>query len=118
MHPSKFFNECFCRVGFDVVEIYNEDLREKLMNTHPKNFLVNTIRLPVQEIEISYYTNQGNYKRAKRYAVLDNSVGEEYIDFLLDMNIREYNTANPNHQMLNCKIINMAPICTAVLSIG
>lgn len=28
MHPSKFFEECSIRTGIDVVEVYDENLKE------------------------------------------------------------------------------------------
>ena len=54
MHPSKFFEECSIRTGIDVVEVYDGDLKEKLKNVHPKNFLKTQIALPVYKITISY----------------------------------------------------------------
>ena len=53
MHPSKFFKECSIRTGIDVVEVYDENLKEKLKNVHPKNFLKTQIALPVYKITIS-----------------------------------------------------------------
>lgn len=53
MHPSKFFEECSIRTGIDVVEVYDENLKEKLKNVHPKNFLKTQIALPVYKITIS-----------------------------------------------------------------
>ena len=96
MHPSEFFKNCSLRTGIDVFEIYDSDLKEKLRNIHPKNFLKTKITLPV----------------------MDSSADDEYFDFWLDMFMRDYNNDNPNHKMVNCEINNIERLCEAVLPIG
>ena len=71
MHPSEFFKNCSLRTGIDVFEIYDSDLKEKLRNIHPKNFLKTKITLPVYKVNLSYLTEKGNYKTVDRYAVID-----------------------------------------------
>ena len=45
MHPNRFFDECSIRSGVDTVEVFDEELRAKLKNTHPKNFIKTRIEL-------------------------------------------------------------------------
>ena len=118
MHPSEFFKNCYLRTGIDIFEIYDTDLKEKLKNVHPKNFLKTKITLPVYKVNLSYLTEKGNYKTVDRYAVMDSSADDEYFDFWLDMFMRDYNNDNPNHKMINCEINNIERLCEAVLPIG
>ena len=39
LHPSKFFEWCAIRTGIDVFEIFDDNLKKRLMNIHPKNFI-------------------------------------------------------------------------------
>ena len=50
MHPNRFFDECSIRSGVDTVEVFDEELRAKLKNTHPKNFIKTKIELPIYEM--------------------------------------------------------------------
>ena len=44
MHPSKFFQECNIRSGLDIVEIYDDQLKQLLKAIHPLNFLKTNIQ--------------------------------------------------------------------------
>lgn len=118
MHPSKFFDEVYCRTGIDTVEIFDNDLKEMLKNVHPRNFLKTKITLPVFKIKLEYDTDKGNHKVVDRYMVMDSKDEVEYSDFWIDMFCRDYNHDNPQHQMKNCQIISVEQICDAVLPIG
>ena len=50
MHPNRFFDECSIRSGVDTVEVFDEELRAKLKNTHPKNFIKTRIELPIMKL--------------------------------------------------------------------
>lgn len=118
MHPCKFFNEVGCRTGVDVFEIFDNDLKEKLKNIHPKNFIKTKIIHPVYEVEVDYFTENDNYKRLKKIMVLDSPPDDEYSDFWADMFCRDYAIDNPEHKMHNLQILNIEHICDAVLPIG
>lgn len=118
MHPSEFFENCGLRTGIDTFEIYDEELKQKLKNVHPKNFLKTRITLPVYKVNLSYVTEKGNWKTAIRYAVMDSKADDEYTDFWVDMFIRDYNNSNPNHKMIKCRINGIERICEAVLPLG
>ena len=45
MHPSEFFDNCSIQTGIDTLEIYDDDLKNKLKSIHPKNFLKTKITL-------------------------------------------------------------------------
>ena len=118
MHPNRFFDECAIRTGIDTVEIFDEELRSKLRDTHPKNFIKTRRELPVYQIKLAYFTAKGNYKNAYRYAVFNSKDDNEYSDFWLDMFVRDYNNENPDHPMKDCEILDMKYIGDAVLPIG
>ena len=49
---------------------------------------------------------------------MDSSAEDDYFDFWLDMLIRDYNSNNPNHKMVDCEINSIERLCEAVLPIG
>lgn len=118
MHPSIFFENCSLRTGIDTFEIFDEDLKQKLKNIHPKNFLKTKITLPVYKINLSYRTGSGNYKTVDRYVVMDSKEEDEYVDFWVDMFIQDYNRDNPNHKMVECNVNSINLLGEAVLPIG
>lgn len=118
MHPSDFFENCSLRTGIDTFEILDEDLKQKLKNIHPKNFLKTKITLPVYKINLSYVTEKGNYRTVDRYTVMDSKSDDEYVDFWIDMFIHDYNKDNPNHKMTKCEVNSIERICEAVLPLG
>lgn len=118
MHPSEFFENCSLRTGIDTFEFFDEDLKQKLKNIHPKNFLKTKITLPVYKINLSYVTEKGNYKTVDRYTVMDSKLDDEDIDFWTSMFVRDYNKDNPNHKMTKCEVNSIERICEAVLPLG
>ena len=44
LHPSKFFEWCAIRTGIDVFEIFDDSLKKKLMNIHPRNFIKSKLK--------------------------------------------------------------------------
>lgn len=118
MHPNKFFKECDLRTDVDFVEVFDTDLKEKLENIHPKNFIKTRVTMPVYKIAVEFYTNNGNYRTAEKYAVFDSSSDDEYADMWLDMFVADYNSENPQHRMNDPKILSVEKICDAVLPIG
>ena len=115
MHPNKFFNEVGIRTGIDVFEIYDDELKNKLENLHPLNFIKTQITLPVYQVTISYFNNNGNYKELNKYMIMNNPVDEEYGDMWADMFTRDYADKYHLHDL---KILDMKHICDAVLPIG
>lgn len=118
MHPNRFFEECHIRTGIDTVEIFDSDLKEELKNVHPKNFLKTKIELPLYKIHLTYLTEKGNYKKSTRFAVMDSSNDDEYMDMWADMFVNDYNRDNPQHKMIDCKVNEVEFLGQAVLPIG
>ena len=77
LHPSKFFEWCAIRTGIDVIEIYDDVLKEKLMNIHPRNFIKSKLELSVYRVSVGYETEKGNYKRSDKYMILNNTEAQE-----------------------------------------
>lgn len=115
MHPSNFFNEVNIRVGIDTFEVFDNELKYKLVNAHPLNFIKSKITMPVYEISMSYFTNNWNYKTATKYMVLDNIIENEHSDSWVDMFARDY---AEKYKLHNMKVLDMKYICDAVLQIG
>lgn len=61
LHPSKFFEWCAIRIGIDVFELFNNDLKYKLMNIHPRNFIKSKLDIPIYKVSVGYETEKGNY---------------------------------------------------------
>ncbi|WP_143323010.1 hypothetical protein [Clostridium sp. HBUAS56010] len=118
MHPNKFFSEVSCRTDIEVFEIFDRDLKEKLKNIHPNNFLKTKITLPVYKLILDYDTESDNHKTVERYMVMDSPLEEEFSDCWADIYCRDYNSDHPNRQMKNLNIIDIVHICDAVLPIG
>ena len=115
MHPNKFFSEVNLRTGIDTFEIFDEDLKKKLSELHPLNFIKTKITLPVYQITMSYFTDNGNYKRTDKYMVMDSPDEEEFSDTWSDMFARDY---AEKYHLKDLEILEMKHICDAVLPIG
>lgn len=121
VHPSKFFHEVDCKIGFDVIEYFDTELKEQLKTIHPMNFIKSKVELPVYKVIVEYDTLSGNHHKSEKYMVLDSCHTEspdEYSDFWADMACYDYNLEHPNNPMLNMKIMDVLHICDAVLPIG
>lgn len=117
MHPCEFFKQCAIRTGIDIFEIFDNDLKQKLMNIHPRNFIKSRIVHPVYEVTIRYETSRGNHKESTKCMVLDSEPDEEYDEFWADMFARDYE-AEYKQSIKNIKILKIAHIGDAVLQIG
>lgn len=117
MHPSKFFKETNLRTSIDTFEIFDSELKEKLQNLHPMNFIKTKVTLPVYRVLVSYETDNGNYKKSEKYMVMDNPVdeSESYEEFWADMLAKDY---ADSHGLKNVDILEVLHICDAVLPIG
>lgn len=117
LHPSDFFKWCGIRTGIDVFEVFDENIRKKLMNIHPKNFIKTRISHPVYRVTVSYETDRGNHKESEKYMILDSPAYEEYEDFWADMFVRDYEEEH-RRKIKNLEICNIDYIGDAVLTIG
>lgn len=117
LHPSEFFKWCGMRTGIDVFEIFDDSIKKRLMNIHPKNFIRTRIEHPVYKITVSYMTDRGNYKESEKYMILDSAGEEEYEGFWADMFSRDYEEEH-KRKIKNLKVLNIERVCDAVLTIG
>lgn len=116
MHPSKFFKEVGLRTGVDTFEVFDDDLKQKLMQIHPMNFIKTRVTLPVYKVVMSYDTDKGNRKETEKYMVMDSSSSEDiYEDMWADMFGHDY---AKEHGLNNLQILDVSHICDAVLPIG
>lgn len=115
MHPNKFFKEVNLRIKIDTVEIFDEDLKERLSELHPLNFIKVKVTLPVYQITMSYFTDNGNYKKSDKYMVMDNPSEDEFSDIWSDMFVRDY---AQKYHLKDLQILDIKHICDAVLPIG
>lgn len=117
LHPSEFFKWVAIRIGIDVFEIFDEELRKKLMNVHPRNFIKSKITHPVYRIKVSYETDRGNYKESEKYMILDSPGEAEYDDFWAEMFVKDYEEMYQK-TIKNLKVLHIDYVGDAVLQIG
>lgn len=117
LHPSKFFEWCSIRTGIDVFEIFDNELRKKLVNIHPRNFIKSKLEIPVYKIQVSYETERGKYKEAEKYMLLNNTSEQEYSDIWADMFARDYESEH-KESIRNLKVLDVVFVGDAVLQIG
>ena len=115
MHPNKFFSEVNLRTGIDTFEIFDEDLKRKLSELHPLNFIKTKITLPVYQITMSYFTDNGNYRKTDKYMVMNDPGENEFSDIWSDMFAKDY---AEKYNLKDLEILDMKHICDAVLPIG
>ena len=117
LHPSDFFKWCAIRIGINIFEIFDDDLKKKLMNIHPKNFIKSKLELPIYKITVSYETGRGNHKKSEKYMILDSKDEQEYDDMWADMFARDYELHH-KESIKNIQILNIKFVGDAVLLIG
>lgn len=117
LHPSKFFEWCAIRIGIDVFEIFDDGLKKKLMNIHPRNFIKSKLELPVYKVSVGYWTKNGNYKESEKYMILNNVSEQEYDDMWVDMFARDCELEH-KEAIQNIKVLNVEFVGDAVLQIG
>lgn len=123
MHPSKIISESDCRVSIELGNIFDNRLKEKLMNLHPKNFIKSNIVLPLYEISIEYDTVNNNHRVGKRYMIANTPIDDKgdqicFMDFETEYLLEQFNEEHPEKQMINLKVENVECICELVLQIA
>lgn len=123
MHPSKIIGESDCRVSIEFGGIYDNRLKEKLIEIHPKNFIKSDIILPLYEIAIVYNTINNNHREGKRYMIANNPIDEEgdqicFMDFEAKHFLEKFNEDHSKNPMLDMKIEDVKCVCDLVLRIA
>lgn len=117
LHPSKFFEWCSIRIGIDIFEVFDDSLKKKLMNIHPRNFIKSKLELPVYKVSVGYETCNGNYKKSEKYMILNSILEKEYDDMLADMFVRDYESEY-KISIKNIEVLDVEFVGDAVLQIG
>ena len=117
LHPSRFFEWCAIRTGIDVFEIFDDNLKKRLMNIHPRNFIKSKLELPVYRVSVGYETEKGNYKKSEKYMILNNNGEQEYDDMWAYMFARDYESEYKS-SIRNIEVLNVEFVGDAVLQIG
>lgn len=117
LHPSKFFEWCAIRTGIDVFESFDEELKRRLVNIDPRNFIKSKLELPVYKVTVGYETQKGNYKESEKYMILNNREEQEFDDVWADMFAKDYESEH-KESIKNIEVINVKFVGDAVLQIG
>ncbi len=117
LHPSKFFEWCAIRTGIDVFEIFDDGLKKKLANIHPRNFIKSKLEFQVYKVFVGYETEKGNYKESEKYMILNSAGEQEYDDMWADMFARDYELEH-KESIKNIKVLDVNFVGDAVLQIG
>lgn len=117
LHPSKFFEWCAIRTRIDVFEIFDDEIKKKLMNIHPRNFIKSKLELPVYKVSVRYETEKGNYKKSEKYMILNNKEEQEFEDIWADMFAKDYESEYKK-SIKNIKVLGIDFVGDAVLQIG
>lgn len=117
LHPNKFFDLCTIRTSIDTFEIFDDNLKKKLMNIHPQNFIKTKLELPIYKVLVGYETHKDNYKKSEKYMILNNNDEKEYDDMWADMFARDYETEH-KESIKNIEVLNVEFVGDAVLQIG
>lgn len=117
LHPSKFFKWCVIRTGIDVFEIFDETIKEELINIHPRNFIRSKVELPIYKVIVGYETAKGKYKESEKYMILNNCGEQENEDMFADMFIKDYESEY-KESIKNIEVLSSVFIGDAVLQIG
>lgn len=117
LHPSKFFEWCAIRTGIDVFEIFDDSLKKKMKNIHPRNFIKSKLEFPIYKVSVGYETGKGNYNESEKYMILNSAGEQEYDDMWADMFARDYESEYGS-SIKNIKVLNIEFVGDAVLHIG
>ena len=117
LHPSKFFEWCAIRTGINIFEIFDDGLKKKLTNIHPRNFIKSKLEFPIYRVSVGYETEKGNYKESEKYMILNNAGEQEYDDMWADMFTRDYESEH-KESIKNIKVLDVNFVGDAVLQIG
>ena len=118
MHIHKFADiASFAEIGVGGNLPATEEYREFIKKLHPTQFLTGRLTAPLYEVEYSYVTVRGNYRKAYKYILLR----LEHDDLDLDIQmifsdwVEELNRKCPYRRILNAQILKITPIAYATI---
>ena len=118
MHIHKFADiASFAEIGVGGNLPATEEYREFIKKLHPTQFLTGRLTAPLYEVEYSYVTVQGNYRKAYKYILL--RLEHDDLDLEIEMIfsdwVEELNRICPYRRILNAQILKITPIAYATI---
>ena len=118
MHIHKFADiASFAEIGVGGNLPATEEYREFIKKLHPTQFLTGRLTAPFYEVEYSYVTVRGNYRKAYKYILL--RLEHDDLDLEIEMIfsdwVEELNRKCPYRRILNAQILKITPIAYATI---
>ena len=118
MHIHKFADiASFAEIGVGGNLPATEEYREFIKKLHPTQFLTGRLTAPLYEVEYSYVTVRGNYRKAYKYILL--RLEHDDLDLEIEMIfsdwVEELNRKCPYRRFLNAQILKITPIAYATI---
>ena len=118
MHIHKFADiSSFAEIGGGGNLPATEEYREFIKKLHPTQFLTGRLTAPLYEVEYSYVTVRGNYRKAYKYILL--RLEHDDLDLEIEMIfsdwVEELNRKCPYRRILNAQILKITPIAYATI---
>lgn len=118
MHIHKFSDiASFAEIGVGGNLPATEEYREFIKKLHPTQFLTGRLTAPLYEVEYSYVTVRGNYRKAYKYILL--RLEHDDLDLEIEMIfsdwVEELNRICPYRRILNAQILKIKPIAYATI---
>ena len=118
MHIHKFADiASFAEIGVGGNLPATEEYREFIKKLHPTQFLTGRLTAPLYEVEYSYVTVRGNYRKAYKYILL--RLEHDDLDLEIEMIfsdwVEEINRKCPYRRILNAQILKITPIAYATI---
>ena len=118
MHIHKFADiASFAEIGVGGNLPATEEYREFIKKLHPTQLLTGRLTAPLYEVEYSYVTVRGNYRKAYKYILL--RLEHDDLDLEIEMIfsdwVEELNRKCPYRRILNAQILKIKPIAYATI---
>ena len=118
MHIHKFADiASLAEIGVGGNLPATEEYREFIKKLHPTQFLTGRLTAPLYEVEYSYVTVRGNYRKAYKYILL--RLEHDDLDLEIEMIfsdwVEELNRKCPYRRILNAQILKIKPIAYATI---
>lgn len=119
MHIHKFADlATFAEIGIGGNLPATEEYRDFIKKLHPMQFLTGRLTAPFYEVEYSYETVRGNYRKSHKYILL--RLEHDDLDLEIEMIfsdwVEELNRKHPYRRILNAQILKIKPIAYATIS--
>ena len=118
MHIHKFADiASFAEIGVGGNLPATEEYREFIKKLHPTQFLTGRLTAPLYEVEYSYVTVRGNYRKAYKYILLrlEHDDLDLEIEMIFSNWVEELNRKCPYRRILNAQILKITPIAYATI---